>query len=182
MNQTDYQKLLLMASVCMMACDGKIHKDEIDEIRKISETTTYFEKIDYAKEIDSIVSDIAKNGKNTIQKLFRTIKENELTHVQELLLVEVLMRIIYADNVKDPNEVMFLNIVRSYLKIHSEMLMQRFGNTDLLFNKDCKEVVKSNEVKKSTQNQFFTNLTLPKLIDFQVSIPDIKLRIKRLNQ
>jgi len=149
----------------MMACDGKIHADEIEEIKKISETTPYFGKLDYAGEIDAIVSDITENGVTTIQRLLSTIKESELTPVQELLLLEVLMRIIHADHVKDPNEIMFLRLVRSCLSVHGDLIMERFGSTDLLFDKA------SRNVDQSMKKEFFSKLRLPELIDLQAAIP-----------
>jgi len=171
MEQTNYQKLLLKSAVCVMACDGKIHNDEIKEIKKISVTTPYFGKIDYANEMDTIIADITKHGTRAIKELFTDIKNNDLTPVQELLLLEILMRIINADKVKDPNEIIFLQIVKSSLKVHDEIIMGRFGNTDILFDRDYEPV------DISFKKKFISELKLPKLKNLQGCIPDIKIQL-----
>ena len=171
MNQTNYQKLLLRSALCVMACDGKIHEEEIKEIKKISTTTPYFKKIDYANEIATVIADISKHGTKTIKEHFIELKESSLIPVQELLLLEVLMRIINADKVKDPNEIIFLQIVKSGLKVHDEIVMERFGNTDLLFDRDYKQV------DKSFKNKFISELKLPKLKDLKGYMPDIQIRM-----
>lgn len=152
-----------------MACDGEIHEDEIKEIENISQTTPYFGKIDYTKETKDIVADITKHGTGTIKKHFLNLKQSNLTPVQELLLLEVLMRIINADKVQDPNEIKFLQIVNSSLKVHDEIIMERFGNTELLFDRDYKQV------DKSFKKKFISELRLPKLKNLQGYVPDIQI-------
>jgi len=171
MEHSDFKKLLFTSAVCIMACDGEIHEDEIKEIGMITRTTPYFKDMDCSKELNNLVDDIIKNGKQVVKSYFAQIKESDLTPPQELLLIEVLMRIVNADNKIDINEVKFLKIVRSKLKIHDEIIVERFGTVDLLFDHQYKNV------DKSFKDDFIRELKLPKLKNLKGT--DIEVVIKK---
>ena len=97
MEHSDFQKLLFRSAVCVMACDGEIHEDEKKEIDKIVNTTHYFKYMDCSSEFQHIIAEIEERGKGVIRSYFDQIRESDFTPVQELLLLEILMRIINAD-------------------------------------------------------------------------------------
>lgn len=83
-----------------MACDGHIDKQEVEEIKKMNKNTTYFGDIDLSEELDILLRNLAKHGKKVVNDLF-----------QELLLLEVALRIIHADEKNDENEIKFLKLL-----------------------------------------------------------------------
>ncbi|MFT6834191.1 MAG: hypothetical protein ACJA0H_000218 [Francisellaceae bacterium] len=50
--------------------------------------------------------------------------------MQELQVLELILRIIYADGRVDRNELEFLKIVKSHLNVSNEMFFKRFGDVD----------------------------------------------------
>src|SRR6056297_83930 len=92
-----FKKLLFKSAFCCMACDGHIDQKEIEEIKKMDTNTTYFGDIDLSSELEELISDLSKNGKKVVNDLFEELRKIELNPVQELLILEVVLRIIYAD-------------------------------------------------------------------------------------
>lgn len=161
MENPDFKTLLFKSAVCVMACDGEIHEDELTEIKMIARATSYFKGLDYRTELKNIIDNIRMNGKQTIEKYFTQIGDCNFTPVQELLILEVLMRIINADKKIDPNEIKFLKIVKSKLKVHDEIIIERFGTVNLLFDRQYEDVA------KSFKDDFVGELKLPKLKDLK---------------
>ena len=131
MKELKFEKLLFNTAVCVMACDGQIHESEVNELKLIAENTPYFKDLDYENELSKILSDI-KNNTNIIKQYFDLFKDAEFTPVQELLILEVVLRMMYADNRIDENEVKFIKLIKGYLKIPDQIIFERFGKVDFL--------------------------------------------------
>ncbi len=133
MEELKFEKLLFNTAVCVMACDGEIHDSEIQELKLIAKNTPYFKDLDYQTELNSIMLSI-KNNTNIMKQYFEEIKAVALSPVQELLILEVVLRMMYADNRIDENEVKLIRIIKSYLKIPDQIIFERFGKIDFLIN------------------------------------------------
>jgi|AntAceMinimDraft_9_1070365.scaffolds.fasta_scaffold29516_2 uncharacterized tellurite resistance protein B-like protein len=131
MEELKFEKLLFNTAICVMACDGEIHDREIQELKLIAKNTPYFKDLDYQTELDTIMKKI-KNNTNIMKQYFEEIKAVELSPVQELLILEVVLRMMYADNRIDENEVKLIRIIKSYLKIPDQIIFERFGKIDFL--------------------------------------------------
>ena len=134
METEDFKKLLFKTAFCVMACDGSIDKKEIQELKKIDSSTTYFSDIDLSDELDHLIDDLKNKNIKIVKNLFDSLRENKLTISQELLVLEITMRIINADNVIDENEVRFLKLIRSKLELGNEIIHERFGKIPYLKN------------------------------------------------
>jgi len=135
MEPKEFTRFLLKSAVCVMGSDGEIHDNEIDEIRKFSQNTSYFKAIDFESELQSFNQDFLDNGKDVIWDYY-----TELNEKRELILFEVLIKIIYADNRVDENELTFLNMVRTRLKLTDDKIRERFGDLDILLSKDIPDI------------------------------------------
>jgi len=131
MEELKFEKLLFNTAVCVMACDGEIHDSEIQELKLIAKNTPYFKDLDYQTELNRIMLSI-KNNTNIMKQYFEEIKAVALSPVQELLILEVVLRMMYADNRIDENEVKLIRIIKSYLKIPDQIIFERFGEIDFL--------------------------------------------------
>jgi len=131
MKELEFEKLLFNTAICVMACDGQIHESEVAELKLIAEKTPYFRELDYKNELNKIMKKIEKNT-NIMKLYFNTLKKAELSPVQELLILEVVLRMMYADNRIDENEVKLIRIIKSYLKIPDQIIFERFGKIDFL--------------------------------------------------
>ena len=136
----DFKKLLFKTAFCVMACDGSIDDLEIQEMRKIDSSTTYFSDIDLSDELDELINELHNKNIKIVKNLFDSLRENTLTISQELLILEVTMRIINADDVIDDNEVRFLNLIRSKLDLGNQIIHQRFGKISYLKNLDYEDI------------------------------------------
>jgi uncharacterized tellurite resistance protein B-like protein len=140
METKDFKKLLFKTAFCVMACDGSIDDLEIEEMRKIDSSTTYFSDIDLSDELDELINELHNKNIKIVKNLFDSLRENTLTISQELLILEVTMRIINADDVIDDNEVRFLNLIRSKLDLGNQIIHQRFGKISYLKNLDYEDI------------------------------------------
>ena len=140
MQTEDFKKLLFKTAFCVMACDGNIDESEIEEMKKIDSRTTYFNDIDLSIELDNLISDLKNKNVKIVKNLFDSLRENTLSISQELLILEVTLRIINADNVIDENEVRFLNLIRSKLDVADKIISERFGKILYLKNLNHEEI------------------------------------------
>jgi len=131
MKELEFEKLLFNTAICVMACDGQIHESEVSELELIAENTPYFRELDYKNELNKIMKEIEKNT-NVMKRYFNTLKEADLSPVQELLILEVVLRIMYSDNRIDENEVKFVKLIKSYLKMPDQIIFERFGKIEFL--------------------------------------------------
>ena len=138
MNRENFKHLLFNVAFCAMSCDGEIDDREIEELKLIDTKTTYFKDTDLSEELSAMISAIRLKGQRVINDLFTMLMDADLTTVQELLILEVALRIINADEKIEENEKWFFRILRSKLRVHNEIIIDRFGQIGLLFDKDFK--------------------------------------------
>lgn len=164
---TKFKKILFKTAFCCMACDGHIDEQEVEEIKKMNKNTTYFGDVDLSEELDLLLKDLAKHGKKVVNDLFQELRDTKLNPVQELLLLEVAFRIIHANVKIDENEIKFLRLLRGKLEVFDEIIIDRFGKSNLLFDKSYKNDIKLTEI------EYVDKLELPKfseLTDFSSAL------------
>ena len=167
MESIEFKKILFKTAFCVMACDGDIDELEIEEMKKIDSSTSYFNDIDLSSELTSLISSVKSRGKIVVQELFKTLRDNELSMVQELLIIEVALRIINADNKVDENEIKFLNLLRSKLDIANATLIDRFGSIPYLVNMNYDKLNVMDSQKQFVDLMLFPESTRLKEIDFK---------------
>ena len=166
MEKLQLKKLLFKVAFCAMAADGKIDDREIKEMQIMDKNTSYFANIDLSDELKSLLTDFEIKGKKIITELFDELRNTKLTTIQELLVLEIALRIISADEDIDENEVKFIKLLRGKLELHDETIKDRFGVIEYLMNKDYSEGIRIKE------NDFISDLSMPEIselksIDFE---------------
>lgn len=152
-----------------MTCDGHIDEKEIEEIQLMDKNTTYFGDMDVSDALNEAIKDMKLHGYKVIENLFKDLREMKLNTVQELLILEVTLRIIHADQKVDENELRFLKLLRGRLALHDEIIIERFGKDVLLFAKEYADEVLVDEKK------YLSRFKLPDLKDMgEIDITDIK--------
>lgn len=126
MKNKDFQDFLFKSAVMVMSCDGEIASSEIDELKNITENEIYLLGYEYEEPLQKLVADIKVNGKDAINKYLNEIDLLSLSPKQELILVEILIRMIEADSIIQPSEIMFLQLVKAKLKTSEENLIVKF--------------------------------------------------------
>src|SRR5690606_23958133 len=112
----EFQKFLFQSAVTMMACDGSIEEKEINEIKNIVENEIYFIGYDYEQPLRDNIDYIKTDANRAINQYLNNLSSISLSEKQELLLIEVLLRIIESDKRVEKNEVKFLQMIKSKLK------------------------------------------------------------------
>ena len=87
--------------------------------------------------------------------------------VQELLIVEVALRIINADNKVDENEIKFLNFLRSKLDVANETLIDRFGSIPSLVNMNYDKLKPMDLQEQFIKSMLFPETAILKEIDLK---------------
>lgn len=159
MEKDIFKKILFKVAFCTMACDGDIDEREIDELKIMNEKTSFFESIDLSEELIQLVEDFKNKGTKVIEELFVRLRENVLNPIQELIVLEVALRIINADNRHDENEIKFIHLLRSKLELHDETIIDRFGELDILYTNEYSK----NIVAGKSEHEFAENLKLPEM-------------------
>jgi hypothetical protein len=132
MDSTEFKKLLFEVACCTVTCDYNIDEREIRELQYINESTTYFKDIDLSKQLENFLADFKGNETVTINSLVEKIKDTLLSPVEELLILEIVLRLIYADVRIDEREVDYLKSIRMALSLSDEMITDRFGTINIL--------------------------------------------------
>lgn len=128
MKSQDFQILLFKTAIMAMSCDGNISDSEVSEIKSLADNEIYFINYNYEKPLEETIDCIKYNGKKAINDYLEELKNADLNERQELLLIEVVIRIIEADKKLAENEIKFLQIVKTKLKISQESLIVNFPN------------------------------------------------------
>jgi uncharacterized tellurite resistance protein B-like protein len=121
-----FQNLLLKSAVSVIACDGSIDEAEISEIKNMFENEIYFIGYDYKEPLEENLQTLKEKGKSAINDYLKELASANLNNNQELLLIEVLIRAIESDQKVEPNEIKFLQMVKSKLKTSEETIITKF--------------------------------------------------------
>ena len=159
MDKIEFKKLLFKVAFCTMACDGHIDKREIEEMKIMDRKTSFFEAIDLSDELSQLIKDLENKRTKVIEELFASLKETKLNPVQELLVLEVALRIINADKKHDENEIKFIHLLRAKLELHDETINDRFGEIDILYTNEYSR----NIIIGKTDIEFAESIKLPEL-------------------
>jgi len=145
-----------------MACDGEIHDLEIREIKQIAEATPYFGDLDVEEELKALTATLKDKGRAFFSEYFQVLEKEDIDDIQKLLLFGVVLRVIYADEKLDENEVRFLRALKKRLHLSEDLILDRFGE------------VKALGLQK---NQTYESLSSSELADaFEIQeMPELKL-------
>lgn len=168
LERQEFQKLLFKTAFCLMACDGHIHELEIKELRQMIKSTAYFQGIDLTGEVEELLKEFGEKGKSLVEDILEDLYRLDLSSVQELLVLEVAFRLVHADEKLEENEIKFIRFLRGKLRIHDEIIRDRFGLVEYLFDKDYANEIVKQEVKKDLMSTFEIS-EIKDLKDFDLS-------------
>lgn len=144
MERNEFQELLFQTAFCVVASDGHIDEREIEQLRSLEGSAVYFQGIDLRDELDRLVTSLHPEGEagsvdgGPIAEVLKKIKTGRLSVVQELLLLELALRILHADENIHDKEVELVRQIRTLLTVDDGILLERFGPTQVLFESEYK--------------------------------------------
>ena len=133
MSKIEINKLLFDIACTSIACDGHIDERELDELKRIQKSTPYFKNIDTTGKLNKFIDNFKNNSAELIDNILIELQNSSLNPVQQLLVLEVVLRIVYSDTIIQPNEIEFIKAVRASLTIEDQLIKERFGEIDFLF-------------------------------------------------
>lgn len=127
-----HERVLFRTAVLVMACDGEIHSDEIRELKLASTSTKYFSGVDFDVEMSLVREQLEKDKIGTLRTHFRQLSEQSISPAAALQLLELVLRIIYADQRVHENEVRFCQLLQQVLHVPEQVIQKRFGSVPFL--------------------------------------------------
>lgn len=173
MDKIEFKKLLFRVAFCIMACDGSIDDQEIEELKLMNKDDSIFEGVDMSEELQNLVDEINLKGVKVVEDLFIGLRTTDYNFIQELNILEVALRIMDADSRQDENEIKFIHLLRSKLNLSDEMIFDKFGKVDILTPNEYS----TNIITSKTDNEFidkFNLLDISELIQFDFKNLDSK--------
>lgn len=163
MKTVTFEELLLKTAFCCMASDGHIDNREIALIKKMCQSSPLFKNLNFQEEINQLVIEINKNGKEFIKYYFHLLGKTDLTEQEELTLIDFAIQIIKADEQIEYTEVKFFKNIRHRLKIDNENILKVYPDIEMFLEED---IVTESFLDRIT-NQYLDMANLPQfdLID-----------------
>jgi hypothetical protein len=158
MEKTKFKKLLFDIACSAVACDGHIDEREIRELQYIDKSTTYFKDIDMSKTLSRFVNNFTSNPKEITNNIIRELNESLLKPIEELLVLEIVLRLVYADTKIDEREKQYIQSIRACLSLDDTMITQRFGVIDFLIQYDENIAVSEKKSKRNSKSIDMTSL------------------------
>ena len=163
LDRKEFQILLFRTAFCLMACDGHLDEREIAEIRSMNKLSSYFKGIDLSVELEDLLKELKVKGKQIVDDLFESLIKYDLSIVQELLVLEIAFRIQNADEILHENEIRFIKVLRSKLKLQDQIIKDRFGVIDYLFDKDYSVIIQ----KEDLGNDYYDFISIPEIKEIE---------------
>lgn len=132
METIEFKKMLLRTSFAVMACDGQIHPKEIEELKQISDGTKFLDGLDLESELNIITAEFNERKRNFFSENFKQLAAAGLDESEKLIVMDVVLRMVSADNRIDDNEAKFLRALKKRLDLSDELIRQRFGEVSEL--------------------------------------------------
>ena len=103
----EFNKILLLTSVCCMACDGEIAKEEVSTLKKLSKEQQLFGNEDLNQVLPVIMDSLTKYGYEFVKSYLELLSNAEFSDNQALQILDVATKTIYADKKVEYDEIKF---------------------------------------------------------------------------
>ena len=147
MEKEEVKKIFLDIAVAAISCDGHVDDREIEKLEEIEKKSPYFSELDLSQSLQEALEGCMENLDLFQNNLFKRILDADLNIVQQLSAIDVSFEIILADQKIEPTEIEFVKKLRSKLNVTDDILFERFGHIEFLFNADESEF-KSSGIKE----------------------------------
>jgi uncharacterized tellurite resistance protein B-like protein len=140
-----------------MASDGHIDKREVQLIKSLCEKSKLFDGLNINEEFNKLVTDINAHGQVFITNYFTQLKACSLSEDEQLILLDFALQTIRADEQIEYSEIKFFKIVRHYLNVSDEAILNHFPGVEQFLEED---IVTESYLDRLTA-QYFESAILP---------------------
>jgi uncharacterized tellurite resistance protein B-like protein len=117
MELQQYQRLLLQQALHVMACDGHVDAREIDQFRRLTGTTHYFDELDVEQDVTETIQILEDRGPAAVDDALEQLRSADLSERQRFRLLEILLDVVHADDSIEAEECHYLQRTRDVLGI-----------------------------------------------------------------
>lgn len=139
-----------------MACDGNIATEEIAMIKAIAIQTSLFEELDVENILNTYITAINQNGILFLRSYLNELSEEDLTPNEELVLIDLAIKMIEADNCIEYSEIKFFKKIRSRLSVSDKQILEKHPNKEDFLLPD----INVSEVPTWDENIMFATISL----------------------
>lgn len=157
METISLDKLLLKTAFCCMASDGNIDEREIQLIKKMCENSSHFYKMNFNEELNFLLDQINKRGKEFISYYLDILDSANLSESEELILINFAIETIKADDQIEYSEIKFFKNIRHRLKISNESILKIYPDIEQFLEEDIVNDLFLDKLK----SQYMDTLELP---------------------
>ncbi|MCQ2374331.1 MAG: TerB family tellurite resistance protein [Salinivirgaceae bacterium] len=112
----EINELYLRTAFACMSSDGDIAKEEVALIEKMNNEDHLFGDINLTQRLEVLLTEINEQGLGFMKKFIDELSKQNLSIEEELQLLTIAAKTIYADNKVEYSEVKFFKLIRSCLK------------------------------------------------------------------
>lgn len=168
MEREEFSELLLLTAFTVMACDGDIdEQDEVPLIVELEETESFFGVPNLEEKLNELVKEINTDSTSFFKNYFNQLKKAELSFDQEKSLVELVIKMIEADNIIQYSELRFFKIIHSYLNISGEQILDEFSYVNDIEDYVVQDIISEKYIEKLT-TKYFDNQEIPEFAEIKV--------------
>ncbi len=171
MSNINFNNLLLDTAFCCMASDGHIDNREVALIKKMCENSDVFQSFNFEEELNFRVAEINKDGKHFITKYFDNLNNSNLTEKDELILIDIAIQTIKADDQIEYAEIKFFKNIRHRLKISDESILSAYPEIEEFIERD---LVVESYLDKITK-QYFEITDFPKFDSIKIDMSNLNM-------
>lgn len=127
------EELYLKTVFCCMACDGDIADEEVALVQDLCAKDNLFGDIDVSRYINEWIKEVNNNGRAFLQSYIDEVASAKLDTAAQLVLIDLAIKTIEADNRIEYSEVKFFKKIRFRLTVSDgEILAKHPDKEDFL--------------------------------------------------
>ena len=136
----EFNKVLLLTSVCCMACDGEIAKEEVSTLKMLANEQQLFGKEDMNLVLPVVMDSLAKFGFEFVKSYLDLLEKADFSDTQALQILDVATKTIYADSKIEYDEIKFFKSIRKNLKVSDKQILDQIeGVEDFWLSADAQD-------------------------------------------
>ena len=156
------KELYLKTIFCCIACDGDIANEEVELIRNMASTSNTFDDLEVEELLNEWIAEINENGARFLQSYLSDLGEAKLSNQEQLMIADLAIQSIEADNRIEYSEVKFFKKIRSRLSIGDEAILKEHPDKEDLLLPE----IQTNDKLDWDTDTHFSKISLKKVKKF----------------
>lgn len=156
------KELYLKTIFCCIACDGDIANEEVELIRNMASTSNTFDDLEVEELLNEWIAEINENGARFLQSYLSDLGEAKLSNQEQLMIADLAIQSIEADNRIEYSEVKFFKKIRSRLSIGDEAILKEHPDKEDLLLPD----IQTNDKLVWDTDTHFSKISLKEIKKF----------------